>query len=72
MDGIRAALKSCVYRDVMSGKSVIDTPKSFPEHADKAVKGVTSLYLPTEDVLIEPDHIVPERSLLAVFQNGYQ
>ena len=27
------------------------------KHADRAVKGITSLYLPAEDVLIEPDDI---------------
>ena len=41
----------------MSGKTVIDTPKPFAEHADKAVKGITSLYLSAEEVLIEPDDI---------------
>ena len=57
MDGISGTLKNSVYRDVMSGKYVIDTPKPFAEHADKAVKGITSLYLPAEDALIEPDDI---------------
>ena len=41
----------------MPGKCVIDTPKPFAEHADKAVKGTTSLYLLAEDVLIESDDI---------------
>ena len=31
--------------------------KQFPEHADKPVKGITSLHLPTENDLIEPDDI---------------
>ena len=31
--------------------------KQFAEHADKAVKGITSLYLPAEDVLIGPGGI---------------
>ena len=57
MDGIGEALKNWVYRDVMSGKSVIDIPKPFAEHADKAIKGITSLYVPAEDVLMEPDNI---------------
>ena len=39
----------------MSGKCVTDRPNPFAEHADKAVKGITLLYLPAEDVLIEPD-----------------
>ena len=57
MDDIGRTFKNCVYRDVISRKCVIDTPKPFAEHADKAVKGITSLYLPAEDVLIEPDDI---------------
>ena len=57
MDGIGRTIKNCVYRDVMSGKCVIDTPKEFAEHAEKVVKGITSLYLPAEDVLVEPDDI---------------
>ena len=45
------------YHDVMSGKCVIDTSKPFAGRADKVGKGITSLYLPAEDVLIEPDDI---------------
>ena len=41
----------------MSGKSVIDTPKQFAQHANKEVKSITSGYLPAEDVLIEPEDI---------------
>ena len=55
MDGIGGTLKNCVYRDVMSGKCVIDTPKQFAEHADKSIKGITSLYLPSDEVMTEPD-----------------
>ena len=57
MEGIRGTFKNWVYRDVMSEISVIDTPKPFVEHADKAVKGINSLYLSAKDVLIEPDDI---------------
>ena len=57
IDSIGGTLKNCVYRDVMSGKYVIDTLKQFAEHADRAVKSITSLYLSAEDVLIEPDDI---------------
>ena len=57
MDGIGEALKNWVYRDVMSGKNVTDIPKPFAERADKAIKGITSLYVPAEDVLMEPDNI---------------
>ena len=39
----------------MSGKCVTDIPKQVAEHVNKAVKGITYLYLSAEDVLIEPD-----------------
>ena len=54
MDGIGRTLKNCVYRDVMSGKYVIDNPKLF---AEKSIESITSLYLPADEVLIEPDDI---------------
>ena len=57
MDGIGGTLKNCVYRDVMLGKCVIDRPKEFVEYAEKTVKGITSLYPPSEDVLVEPGDI---------------
>ena len=56
-DGIGEASKICVYHDVMSGKCVLATRKQFAEHAYKAVKYITSLNLPAEDVLLEPDDI---------------
>ena len=68
MDGIGGTLKNCVYRDVIFGKCVIDIPKPFVEHADKVVKGITSLYLPAEDVLIEPDNIKASQRIEDIFQ----
>ena len=56
MDGIGRTLKNCVYRDVMPEKYVIGTSKLFVEHADTAVKGITSLHFPA-NVLIEPEDI---------------
>ena len=60
MGGIGGTLKKCVYRDVMSGKCVIDTPRPIADHADKAVKGITSLYIPAVNVLIERYRRFPE------------
>ena len=54
MDG---TLKNSIYRDAMSGKCVIDTPKQFAEYAESAVKGITSFYLLIKEVLKEPDDI---------------
>ena len=42
IDGNAGTLKNCVYCDAMFGKSVIDTSKPVVEHAEKAVKGITS------------------------------
>ena len=57
MDGIGGTLKNSIYWDVISRKCVIDTPKQFAKYAESAVKGITSLYLPTKEVLKEPDDI---------------
>ena len=46
----------------MPGKCVIDIPKPFAEHASKVVEGITSLYFPTEDVIIKTNDI--EASLI--------
>ena len=63
MDGIGGTIKNCVYRDVMSGKCVIDTPKQFAEHAEKVAKGITSLY-----VLVDPDDIEVSPSIHEMLQ----
>ena len=57
MDGIGRTLKNSIYWDVMSGKCVNDIPKQFAQFAESAVKRITSLYLPTEEILKEPDDI---------------
>ena len=55
IDGIGGTLKNSVYR--MQGECVIDTPKQFAEYAERSVKGITSLYLPTEEFLKEQEDI---------------
>ena len=57
-----------VYRDVMFGKSVIDTPKPFAKNADKSVKAISSLCLPAEAFLIEPDNIEASARIKDTFQ----
>ena len=61
----RETLKNCVYRDVISGKCVIN---HFAEHADKSIKGITSFYLPAEVVLIEPDDIEESQKIKETLQ----
>ena len=52
----------------MFGKCVIDTPKQFGERTDKAVNGITSLYLPAEDVSIEADGIKASPRIKILFK----
>ena len=52
----------------MSGKCVIDTPKQFAEYAERLVKGITSLYLPTEKVLKEPEDIESSQRITDTLQ----
>ena len=68
MDGIGGTLKSCIYRDVISGRSLIDTPKPFAKHANKGVKDIASLCFPAEDALIEPDDIEASPRITDTFQ----
>ena len=68
MDGIGGTLKNSVYWDVMSGKCVSDTPKQFSEFAERSVKRITSLYLPTEEVLKEPEDIKSSRRIANTLQ----
>ena len=43
MDEIVGTLKNAVYRDVKSGKAIINDPKELTEYADKTIKGISSL-----------------------------
>ena len=47
MDGNGGTLKNCIYRD---------TPQQFPDHSDKTITGIISLYLAEEKVLVESEH----------------
>ena len=56
MDGIGGTIKNKVFREVKSGRIVIDSPKSFTDAANLLVPSVSTLYLPQKDVIEEtPD-----------------
>ena len=57
MDGIGGTLKNAVYRDVKSGKTIINDVKEFAELADKNIKGISSLCILSDDVIIEQEEI---------------
>ena len=56
MDGIGGNIKNMVFKKVLSGTTVINTPKEFAEFANM-VSTISCLYLPKEDLLQEPDHV---------------
>ena len=56
MDGIGGNITNMVFKKVLSGTTVINTPKGFAEFAN-TVSTISCLYLPNEDLLQEPDHV---------------
>ena len=56
MDGIGGNIKNMVFKKVLPGTTVINTPKEFAEFAN-TVSTISCLYLPNEDLLQEPDHV---------------
>ena len=57
MDRIGGTLKNAVYHDVKSGKTIINDVKEFAELADKTIKGISSLCILSDDVIIEQEEI---------------
>ena len=57
MDGVGGTLKNMVFRKVKSGQIVINTPKDFTDAAIKFVPSITTIFLPKEDEIKEPDDI---------------
>ena len=57
MDGIGGTLKNTVYRDVKSGKTIINDAKEFAEYAHKTIKRISSLYMSSDDVIVEKEEI---------------
>ena len=49
--------KQRVFHDVKSGKVSITNVEHFAAHADAILNGIKSLYMPTDEVLKEPEDI---------------
>ena len=54
MDGIEGTMKNLVFRNVKLGKCIIETPKDFAQYTNKSIKRVSSLNVPTSDIMQEP------------------
>ena len=57
IDGMGGTIKNKVYRDVMSNKCLIKNAKDFLEYANKSINDITSIYMPINELLTEPDNI---------------
>ena len=63
MDGAGGTIKNQMYKEVKSGRLVIDTPQKFAMAAQTLVTAITILYLPESEMLQEPneiENVVPE------------
>ena len=56
-DDVGGSIRNRIYRYAMSYKCVIKSPNEFSNYANKVVNGITSLYLPEDDLLTKVDHI---------------
>ena len=66
MDGVGGTIKNQVYKEVKSGRLIIDTPQEFAMVAQTLVPAITTIYLPESEMLQEPNEIenapvVPEK-----------
>ena len=57
MDGTGGSLKNAVYRDIKSGKVIINDANEFVEYANKTIKGISSLCISNDDVVVEQEEI---------------
>ena len=57
IDGMGGTIKNKVYRDVMSNKCLIKNAKDFLEYANKNINDITSICMPINELLTEPDNI---------------
>ena len=58
MDGVGGTVKNVVFRNVKSGKALINSPKEFANCAAQLVPSISSLYLPLEEMIEEPDDVI--------------
>ena len=56
MDGIGGTLKNTVFRRVLAGDAVINTPEQFASYANKVCQ-IDSLYLSQDEIPVEPDDV---------------
>ena len=57
IDSVGECAKNAVYRAVMADREVIKCHEELVNCAQKLLKGITWVYLPVEEVFIEPEEV---------------
>ena len=68
MDCIRGTIKNLVFRQVKSGRVVINSVEEFRVAANKFVPSIATLFQQEKDLLCEPDNINQSPSISATLQ----
>ena len=68
MDGIGGTIKNVVFRQVKSGRVIINSAEEFSVAANKFVPSIATLFQKEKDLLCEPDDINQSPSIPATLQ----
>ena len=64
MDSVEGTIKNQVYKEVKSGRFVMDTPQEFKMAPQRLVPAITTIYLPESEMLQEPIEIENDPAVL--------
>ena len=68
MDSIGGTIKHRVFPDVKSEKVSIKNAEHFASYADSILNGITSLYMPLEELLTEPKSVSKAPKILGTLE----
>ena len=68
MDGVGLIIKNQEYKEVKSSRLVIDTPQEFSVAAQTSVPPITTIYLPKNETIQEPNEMENTPVIPKIFQ----
>ena len=68
MDGVGRIIKNQVYKEVKSSRLVIDTPHEFSMAAQTLVPPITTIYVPKNETIQEPNEMENTPVIPKIFQ----
>ena len=68
MDGVGRIIKNQVYKEVKSSRLVIDTPQEFSMAAQTLVPPITTIYVPKNETIQEPNEMENTPVIPKIFQ----